>query len=78
MQSHIGRTGSCADCHQYITTQNYFQTPGLVHLYAAGRPELPGHGPELSRRIPSHPDMELARETHPESRRGRRDRVRSR
>lgn len=45
MQSHIGRTGSCADCHQYITTQNYFQTPGLVHLYAADNPSFQGTDP---------------------------------
>jgi hypothetical protein len=32
MLSHIGRTGSCADCHQYVTQQNYFETPGLVNL----------------------------------------------
>ncbi|MGH7294248.1 MAG: hypothetical protein ACRELB_04920 [Polyangiaceae bacterium] len=32
MQSHIGRTGSCADCHQYVTQNNYFETPGLVNL----------------------------------------------
>jgi hypothetical protein len=32
MLSHIGRTGSCADCHQYVTQDNYFETPGLVNL----------------------------------------------
>lgn len=34
MQSQIGRTGSCADCHQYPTTNNFYQTPGLIHLFA--------------------------------------------
>lgn len=32
MLSHIGRTGSCADCHQYVTQDNYYMTPGLVNL----------------------------------------------
>jgi cytochrome c553 len=42
MQSHIGRTGSCADCHQYPTTDNYYQTPGIVHLYAQDNPNFQG------------------------------------
>ncbi len=49
MRSHIGRTGSCADCHQYVTQQNYFETPGLVNLtqtvddpsYAGSDPSCP-------------------------------------
>ena len=45
MQSHIGRDGSCADCHQYPTTQNYFQTPGLVHLSLTDDPNFQGTDP---------------------------------
>jgi hypothetical protein len=42
MQSHIGRNGSCADCHMYPTTNNYYQTPGFVHLYAQDNPSFTG------------------------------------
>ncbi len=45
MQSHIGRDGSCADCHQYPTTLNYFQTPGLIHLSPADDPNFQGTDP---------------------------------
>jgi hypothetical protein len=45
MQSHIGRDGSCADCHQYPTQLNYFQTPGLVHLSPTDDPTFAGTDP---------------------------------
>jgi hypothetical protein len=45
MQSHIGRDGSCADCHQYPTQLNYFQTPGLIHLSPADDPNFQGTDP---------------------------------
>jgi len=45
MQSHIGRDGSCSDCHQYPTQLNYFQTPGLVHLSSADDPNFQGTDP---------------------------------
>jgi hypothetical protein len=45
MQSHIGRDGSCSDCHQYPTTANYFQTPGLVHLSPTDDPNFMGTDP---------------------------------
>jgi cytochrome c553 len=44
MQSHIGRTGSCADCHQYPTTNNFYQTPGLVHLFTQDSATYTGDG----------------------------------
>jgi hypothetical protein len=40
MQSHIGRSGSCADCHQLSTNENWFQTPGLIHLIPEDDPQL--------------------------------------
>lgn len=42
MQSHIGRAGSCAECHQYPTTDNFFQTPGLVHMVPTDDPNFQG------------------------------------
>jgi hypothetical protein len=42
MQSHVGRDGSCADCHQYPTTDNFFQTPGLVALSTSDDPNFQG------------------------------------
>jgi hypothetical protein len=45
MQSHIGRDGSCADCHQYPTQLNYYQTPGLIHLSPADDPNFQGTDP---------------------------------
>jgi hypothetical protein len=45
MQSHIGRDGSCSDCHQYPTNLNYFQTPGLVHLSPTDDPNFQGTDP---------------------------------
>jgi hypothetical protein len=42
MISHIGRDPSCGDCHQYPTTLNYFQTPGLIHLSATDDPKYTG------------------------------------
>jgi hypothetical protein len=42
MQSHVGRTGSCADCHMYPTTNNYYMTPGFVHLNAQDNPNFTG------------------------------------
>ncbi|HEY3818852.1 MAG TPA: hypothetical protein VGL81_16890 [Polyangiaceae bacterium] len=45
MQSHIGRDGSCGDCHQYPTQLNYFQTPGLVHLSPTDDPNFQGTDP---------------------------------
>lgn len=42
MQSHIGRAASCAECHQYPTQQNYFQTPGLVHMSPQDDPSYQG------------------------------------
>jgi cytochrome c553 len=42
MQSHIGRAASCAECHQYPTTDNYFQTPGLVRLSPTDDPNYKG------------------------------------
>jgi hypothetical protein len=32
MQSLIGRSNGCGECHLYPTTANYFETPGLIHL----------------------------------------------
>lgn len=45
MQSRIGRDGSCADCHQYTTNLNYFQTPGLVYLSPTDDPNFQGTDP---------------------------------
>ena len=45
MMSHIGRDGSCADCHQYPTQLNYFQTPGLIHLSPTDDPNFQGTDP---------------------------------
>jgi hypothetical protein len=45
MQSHVGRDGSCADCHQYPTQLNYFQTPGIVHLSGTDDPNFQGTDP---------------------------------
>jgi hypothetical protein len=45
MQSHIGRDGSCADCHQYPTNLNYFQTPGLIHMSPTDDPTFMGTDP---------------------------------
>jgi hypothetical protein len=42
MNSHVGRTGSCADCHQYPTNDNYFETPGIVHLVGTDDPSYQG------------------------------------
>jgi len=42
MISHVGRDGSCADCHQYPTDQNYYQTPGIVHLVGTDDPNYQG------------------------------------
>lgn len=42
MNSHVGRDGSCADCHQYPTSSNYFETPGIVHLVGADDPSYMG------------------------------------
>ena len=42
MKSHIGRAGSCADCHQYPTDQNYFMTPGLIYMSAMDDPSYQG------------------------------------
>ena len=45
MLGHIGRTGSCADCHQYPTTLNYFQTPGVVYMTSTDDPNFQGTDP---------------------------------
>jgi cytochrome c553 len=42
MQSHIGRAASCAECHQYPTTDNYFQTPGLIRMSQTDDPKYQG------------------------------------
>lgn len=42
MKSHVGRAGSCADCHQYPTDQNYFMTPGLIYMQAQDDPKYQG------------------------------------
>ena len=41
----MGRDGSCADCHQYPTQDNYFQTPGLVYLSSNDDPSFQGTDP---------------------------------
>lgn len=45
MPSHIGRDGSCAGCHQYATTDNYFETPGLAYLFAIDNSNFTGTDP---------------------------------
>jgi hypothetical protein len=45
MQSQIGRNGSCAGCHQYATTDNYFETPGLSYLFPTDNSAFTGTDP---------------------------------
>ena len=42
MQSHIGRQGSCAACHQIPNSDNLFETPGVVHLSGTDDPNFAG------------------------------------
>jgi hypothetical protein len=42
MQSHVGRAGSCADCHELPTAENLWRTPGLVHLAPNDDPQFKG------------------------------------
>jgi hypothetical protein len=42
MQSHIGRSGSCAACHGIPTSDNLFETPGVVHLAPQDDPSFTG------------------------------------
>jgi hypothetical protein len=42
MQSHIGREASCAGCHRTPTSDNPFETPGVVHLAPQDDPRFTG------------------------------------
>jgi hypothetical protein len=42
MQSHIGRQGSCAACHQVPNSENLFETPGVIHLSGTDDPNFAG------------------------------------
>jgi hypothetical protein len=42
MQSHIGREGSCAACHQFPNSGNLFETPGVIHLAGTDDPNFMG------------------------------------
>jgi hypothetical protein len=42
MQSHVGRASSCASCHQFPTSANLFETPGVVHLAPQDDPSFTG------------------------------------
>jgi hypothetical protein len=42
MQSHIGRTGSCGDCHLLNDLPNDYDTPGLIRLSPTDNPSFTG------------------------------------
>ena len=42
MQSHIGRDGSCGNCHQLPDNTNFFKTPGIIHLSGQDNPNFKG------------------------------------
>ena len=42
MQSLVGRSTSCGACHEYPTTTDYFESPGLVHLVGQDDPTFKG------------------------------------
>lgn len=43
MQSHVGREGSCASCHQFPGGTNLYETPGVVHLSGQDNPAFTGN-----------------------------------